>query len=142
MLTTGGRRLRAAATFAVIALTLFGTRYSEDEAFPFGPMSMFAFRTEPDGRIGVASLRGVVAGSSAEVTLSPAGFGLRRAEVEGSMGRIKKDPTLLADLVRAREALRPELPAVEYIRIVQTNYELRDGIKTGFREYTVAEWRR
>ena len=142
MLTTGGRRARVVATLAVAALTLLGTRYSEDEAFPFGPMSMFAFRTEPDGRVDVASLRGIVAGSPREVEISPATFGLRRAEVEGSMGRMAKDPTLLGELVRAREAIRPDLPRVDYLRIVQTNYLLENGQQKGFRQATVAEWRR
>jgi hypothetical protein len=142
MLTTVGRRLRAAATVGVVALTLLGTRYSQDEAFPFGPMSMFAFRTMPDGHVDVASLRGVVSGTTDEVPLSTASFGLRRAEVEGSMSRLKTDPTLLADLVRAREAVRGDLPRLDYVRVVQTKYLLRDGQKVGLTEATVAEWHR
>ncbi|MDQ1709064.1 MAG: hypothetical protein QOG49_449 [Frankiaceae bacterium] len=142
MLTTAGRRVRMAATLGIVALTLLGTRYSQDEAFPFGPMSMFAFRTMPDGHVDVASLRGVVSGTTDEVAVSTASFGLRRAEVEGSMGRMQTDPTLLADLVRARETGRRDLPKLDYLRIVQTKYLLRDGQKIGLTESTVAEWHR
>ena len=105
-------------------------------------MSQFAFRTVPDGRIDVASLRGTVEGSTAEAPLSTASFGLRRAEVEGSMGRMAADPTLLAELVHAREKIRRDLPRLSYVRIVQTNYLLKAGRRVGLRESTVAQWRR
>ncbi|MEO6714474.1 MAG: hypothetical protein ABIM89_13720 [Mycobacteriales bacterium] len=142
MMSRSGRRARAGVASAVIALTLFGTRYSEDEAFPFGPMSMFAFRTVPDGEVAVASVRGIAEGATDEIVLSTGSFGLRRAEVEGSLGRMQQDPALLGDLVLARERIHGNLPKLTYVRIVQSTYLLQDGQKVGLRESTVAEWRR
>lgn len=142
MLTAPGRWLRAALVMAVIALTLTGTLRCEDDCFPFGPMSMFASRTPPDGHVNVAELRGRVAGQDADVQLSMASFGLRRAEVEGQLHRMHMDPTLLGELIKARERVREELPKLTELRLVQVQYLLKNGQRIGYREEVVAEWRR
>jgi hypothetical protein len=142
MLTATGRGIRAALVLVVVALTLVGTRRCEDECFPFGPMSMFAYRTAPSGQVNVAELRGRVDGEPAEVKLSMASFGLRRGEVEGQLTRMHHDPSLLGELVRARETVRGDLPRLTELRLVQVYYVLHDGQRTGYREQVVAEWRR
>ncbi|HZG95778.1 MAG TPA: hypothetical protein VEZ46_13810 [Mycobacteriales bacterium] len=141
MLSTVGRRVRLALTALVAVLAVSGTLYGQDDHFPFAPFRMFATRTAPDGPVRVVELRGRTAGAAAEGTLSMASFGLRRAELEGQLGRLRS-PGMLGELVRAREALRDELPRVDVLRLVEVEYLLDDGRQVGRRETTVAEWRR
>lgn len=142
MVTARGRQMRAAATALVVVLTLGGTFFGNDDDFPFGPFHMFSTRTEPTGNVNVVALRGRVEGRTDEVELSMASFGLRRAEVEGQLVRIDRDPSLLGELVRAREAVRGDLPRLSELRVVNVQYVLENGRRAGYRERLVAEWRR
>jgi hypothetical protein len=141
MVSAVGRRARVAVVAAAVIALLAGSFYGQDDHFPFGPFRMFSTRTVPDGEVTVAQLRGRVAGDAREVVLPMGGFGLRRAEVEGQLGRLSK-PGMLAELVKAREAVRSDLPSLDALRLVQVSYLLRDGRKVGERETTVAQWHR
>jgi hypothetical protein len=141
MLSTLGRRVRLALTALVAVLAVAGTLYGQDDHFPFAPFRMFSTRTAPDGPVRVVELRGRTQGTPVEATLSMASFGLRRAELEGQLGRLRS-PSMLGELVRAREALRADLPRVEQLRLVEVEYLLAGGRRVGRRETTVAEWRR
>jgi hypothetical protein len=142
MLTVRGRLARVAATVLVVVLTLGGTFFGNDDEFPLGPFRMYSTRTEPTGSVNVVALRGRVEGRADELELSMASFGLRRAEVEGQLARIDRDPSLLAELVRAREAVRDDLPRLTELRLVNVQYVLEDGRRAGYRERILAEWRR
>lgn len=141
MLTTAGRRVRVALIAVVAALAVAGTLYGADDHFPFAPFRMFSTRTAPDGVVSVVELRGLAAGDDAEQPLSMAAFGLRRAEVEGQIGRLRS-PAMLGQLVRAREAVRGDLARLDALRLVQVHYELRDGRQVGRTESTIAQWQR
>jgi hypothetical protein len=142
MLTARGRRWRGGLAALAAVLILGGTFYGDDDQFPFGPFRMFSTRTQPDGHVNVAVLRGRLDGAPDVADLSTASFGLRRAEVEGQLGRMQEDPRLLGELVRAREALRADLPRLSELRLVQIQYLLEDGRRIGYRETVMAEWRR
>lgn len=141
MLTAAGRRVRAAIAVVVLVLAAAGTLWGQDDHFPFAPFRMFATRTSPQGEVSVVQLRGQLAGSEPEVTLSMGSFGLRRAEVEGQLDRLTR-PGRLGALVQAREAIRGDLPRLAALRLVQVRYVLRDGRQVGQREVTLAQWRR
>jgi len=141
MLSPLGRRLRAAATAAVLTLTLLGTAFGDDDHFPVGPFRMFSTKTSRDGAVKVSLLRGVTE-DGREARLSMAGFGMRRAEFEGQLERIAADPSLLGVLVEARERAQPGAPRLREVRLIAARWELSDGRKVGYVEVPVAVWTR
>ena len=141
MLSPVGRGLRAAATTAVLALTLAGTLVGDDDHFPVGPFRMFSTKTPRDGAVRVSLIRGTTIDGQ-DVRLSMASFGLRRAEFEGQLDRIAADPSLLGVLVTARERMRPNAQRLREVRLIDARWELEDGKRIGYVEVPVAEWRR
>ena len=142
MLTDAGRRARLAATVVVAGLLLLGTLAGQDDAFPFGPFRMYATRDAPDGM--VVSTRVEAVDSTGRVLVVPdTATGLRRAEIEGQVGRFRQDPSLLAALSRAHDRLHPQEPSYDEVRVVERRYLLRDSRPTGAQtEQVVATWTR
>ena len=142
MLTATGRRLRLGATTGVVGLLLAGTAFGQDDAFPFGPFRMYATRDAPDGL--VVSTRVEAVDATGRVLVVPdSATGLRRAEIEGQVGRFRARPDLLGDISRAHDALHPDDPAYETVRVIERRYQLRDSRPTGAQtETVVAEWHR
>ena len=142
MLTQAGRRARIAATAVIMGLLLVGTVVGEDDAFPFGPFRMYATRDDPDGL--VVSTRVEAVDSTGRVLVVPdTATGRRRAEIEGQVGRFRRDPSLLAALSRAHDRLHPGEPSYEQVRVVEKRYQLHDSRPSGAAtERVVASWSR
>ncbi|MBK5307812.1 MAG: hypothetical protein JJD92_14100 [Frankiaceae bacterium] len=142
MLTAAGRRARVVVTVLVFGLLLAGTAFGDDDAFPFGPFRMYSTRDDPDGL--VVSTRVEAVDRTGRLLVVPdTATGLRRAEIEGQVGRFRADPALLAELSRAHDRLHPDEPAYDLVRVVERRYRLRDSRPTGEQaEQVVAEWRR
>jgi hypothetical protein len=142
VLTQTGRRVRLAATAVVAVLLLLGTFVGQDDAFPFGPFRMYSTRDDPDGL--VVSTRVEVVDSTGRVVVVPdTATGMRRAEIEGQVGRFRSNPALLAALSRAHDRLHPHEPAYEQVRVVEKRYQLHDSRPSGVAtERVVATWSR
>ncbi len=142
MLTQAGRRARVAATAVVVALLVLGTFVGQDDAFPFGPFRMYSTRDAPDGV--VLSTRVEAVDSTGRVLVVPdTATGMRRAEIEGQVGRFRRDPSLLASLSRAHDRLHPGEPSYEQVRVVEKRYQLHDSRPSGrATERVVASWTR
>ena len=142
VMSTVGRRARTAASAALVGLLLWGTVLGQDDAFPFGPFRMYATRDATDGW--VLSTRVEAVDQTGRVLVVPdSATGMRRAEIEGQVGRFRQDPTLLAALARAHDRLHPGQPPYDEVRVVQKRYRLRDSRPTGQEsEQVVATWRR
>lgn len=142
MLSAAGRRVRLGLTLLLAVLTLAGTFVGQDDDFPFGPFRMYSTRDDPNGT--VVSTRVEAVDASGRVrTVDESATGLRRAEVEGQVGRFRADPDLLAALSRAHARLHPDEPALVEVRVVEQVYELRDSRPTGEEsERVVARWQR
>ncbi|MCW2735553.1 hypothetical protein [Nocardioides sp.] len=142
MLTATGRRVRLAVTAVFFGLLLAGTAVGQDDAFPFGPFRMYATRDAPDGL--VLSTRVEAVDATGRVVVVPdTATGLRRAEIEGQVGRLRSDPGLLAAISRAHDRLHPDQPAYDEVRVVERRYRLRDSRPTGDQtEQVVARWHR
>lgn len=140
MLTASGRRARLAVTAAVVALLLAGTFVGQDDAFPFGPLRMYATRDDPNGV--VVSTRVEAVDTTGRVLVVPdTATGMRRAEIEGEVARFRRDPQLLRELSRAHSALHPREPAYDEVRVVERRYQLRDSRPTGTpTERVVVSW--
>lgn len=140
MLSAAGRRARVAVTLAVAALTVAGTLVGQDDDFPFGPFRMYSTRDDPDGTVVSTRVEARDAAGRLRV-VDERSTGLKRAEVEGQVGRFVRDPELLGALARAHRRLRPEEPPLTELRVVERVYELRDSRPTGQEtERVVVRW--
>jgi hypothetical protein len=139
-MTASGRRVRLLATAVVAGALLAGSLVGSDDWFPVGPFRMYATSGRATGEVRTAALVAVTAAGD-EITVGPDDVGLRRAELEGQLRRLRDGPHLLGALgdhltdrwgtevvtVRLEETVRPVVdrrPAGEAERRV------------------VAEWRR
>src|SRR5262245_2140926 len=99
-LTPGARRSRVAVTLVGLLLLLAGSLWGSDDHFPFGPFSMYAGVNRlddpaPDTRVEGTDTTG------ATVLLTEANTGIKRAEIEGQIDRLRKEPRLLNSILTA-----------------------------------------
>ena len=142
MLSATGRRARSGVSLVVAALVLAGTLVGDDDDFPFGPFRMYSTRDDPDGQVVSTRVEAVDTGGTLRV-VDERSTGLKRAEVEGQVGRFRSEPDLLGALSLAHDRLRPQEPAYAEVRVVEVVYQLRDSRPTGQpRERVVVRWTR
>jgi hypothetical protein len=114
-----------------VALVARGSLVGSDVQWPFAPMSQFAFAVSPQGTIRSNYVEAdTSAGTTVRVPLDAAGVGLRRAEVEGQLGRFVADPALLGSIAQAATALHPEWPRYVRLRLMQQVTPLNNGKTT------------
>lgn len=129
-LTPAGRRRRLSAVLIVSALLLAGTVWGDDDAFPFGPFRMYSTRNDPNAPVISTRAVGVTAAGE-EIKLSGGEVGLRRAEFEGQIQRLREHPELLGLLADAFAEDNPEAPELVEVQVVHRRFELSDGQPTG-----------
>ncbi|MGY2002339.1 hypothetical protein [Blastococcus sp. SYSU DS1024] len=125
-----GRRGRLVATVVVLAMLLAGSLFGDDDEFPFGPFRMYSTRADPDAPVVSTRTVGLTA-TGEEVRLSGGEVGLRRAEFEGQLDRIREHPELLGMLAEAYAEAHPTAPDLVVVQVVQRRIELTDGRRTG-----------
>ena len=139
-MTRRGRTLRVAVTAVLVVLTLAGSAWGLDDDFPFGPMRMYARTRSLDSPV-YDTWPWAVDESGREFRLSELLLGVRRAEIEGQLGRFQDDPERLALLAATYEARHPDAPPIAEIEIRTRKIEMDDGRPTGEEESTVrARW--
>lgn len=115
-MTDRGRVLRLLASLVVFLGLLWGTFWGLDDHFPFGPFRMYSTTDEVDGPIRSVALEGTTEdGSTFPIPTSH--FGLRRAEVDGQIERIRQDSRFLRHFVEAYERFNPDSPPLVRLRI-------------------------
>lgn len=136
-----GLAVRAAATAMVLSLLLLGSWRGSDDHFPLGPFRMFAGRNPPTEDVNSAYVQAVTAGGRVVVVSSKAS-GYRRAELEGQLPELERDPSQLQDIAVAHHRLAPN--AVQYVavRVVQRRYHVRERRVEGYTDVILAEWRK
>lgn len=141
-LSRTGRYWRLGAAALAVALLLAGSAWGQDDAFPFGPMKMFATRQRLDGATSWYDIDGVTADGEV-VDIPMAELGLRRAELEGQMDRLVDDPTLIGLLLPVYERRHPGADTLVELRVVKHLRPVRGGVPTGtVTERIVATWTR
>lgn len=142
MLTTTGRRVRTAAAAAVVLLLVWGTFWGEDDHWPFGPFRMYSVRNDLDGEVRSLELEGVdAAGRRFDVRTEL--VGLRRADIEGQLGKLERPPEVVAGLLaRAYERLHPDEPPLVELRLYERIFRMRAGRPVSEDEETITTWRR
>lgn len=132
---------RAAAIAVGTVLVVAGTVAGRDEQWPFGPMSQYAFSVPPNGSIASPFVEAdTVDGATVRVPLSSAGVGVRRAEIEGQLPRIQRDPSMLQALAVSAARLHPDWPRYARLRLAQSVTALRDGRLAGTTTQVLASW--
>src|ERR1700753_434164 len=89
-----GRDVCGAVTFVVFGLLLYGTVAGQDDMFPFGPFRMYATADKLNAPITDTRFE-IVDTTGTTVALTEVTSGIRRAEIEGQLGRFQTDPSLL-----------------------------------------------
>lgn len=139
-LSATGVRIRVAVTFAVVALLLYGTLYGQDDLFPFGPFRMYSTADKLDSPVADTRFEGIQA-DGAVVALNEANTGIRRAEIEGQLPKIREHPELLRSVDEAYEHRNPGAPALLQIRVIVRWHALHGGKQTGaYTDETAATW--
>jgi hypothetical protein len=139
-LSTTGRAVRILVTLLAGGLLAAGSLWGEDDHFPFGPFKMYASAAAPDAptidtRLEATNVNGET------VLLTERNTGIRRAEIEGQMGRFRREPELLRVARDAYHHRNPHAPALVEIRVVIRWHEVRDFRPTGeWSEEVVAAW--
>jgi hypothetical protein len=140
-LSTRGRLLRVAATLVVGALTLAGTFWGHDDAFPFAPFQMFAIADDPEAPVLVLRTDGIDT-TGRRLELDEGNAGVRRAEIEAQIERFKADPSLLRSIQESYGARNPGRPPLVEVDIVEVQHHLRHAQPTGeITEVVLARYR-
>ncbi|RBY87197.1 hypothetical protein DQ244_17920 [Blastococcus sp. TBT05-19] len=129
-LTPAGRSWRLAAAGIVLALLLAGTAWGDDDEFPFGPFRMYSTRADPNAAV-VSTRTVALTPTGEEVRLSGGEVGLRRAEFEGQLDRLRDEPELLGLLADAYVERHPDAPELVAVQVIQRRFQLIDGRQTG-----------
>lgn len=141
-LTAPGRAIRVAVTLLVGALLIVTTAWGDDDHFPFAPFKMYAGAATPDQATIDTRVEAVdVTGRT--VLLTERNSGMRRAEIEGQLERLRQSPELLRLTADAYADHNPGAPRLHQVRVVVRWHEVRDFQPTGqWEDEVVAEWAR
>jgi hypothetical protein len=140
-LSAGGRAARLVATVAAGGLLLAGTIWGDDDHFPFGPFRMYSTTADPDApardtRLEATDVEGAI------IRLGERNTGIRRAEVEGQLERLRQDPGLLAAAGAAYAVRNPDAAPLREIRVVIRWHDVRNFQPTGtWTEEVAVTWR-
>ena len=140
-MTGRGRNVRLVATVVVVALLLLGTFKGDDDHFPFGPFRMYSTTNELNGTVNAIRFE---ARDEAGRVLQPRSqdFGLRPAEINGQVARIRRDPSLLGELASVYERIHPDRPPLVELELRYGLHQLSGGRPIAYSEEEVATWAR
>jgi hypothetical protein len=135
-----GRRIRVVVAIVVAGLVLYGTVWGQDDLFPFGPFRMYATADKLNSPVADTHFQ-IVDKTGATIELTEVNTGIRRAEIEGQLGRFRTNPSLLRIIDDAYVTLNPAAPAAVRVQIIIRWYALKNGTETGtYTTQTVATW--
>lgn len=139
-LSRRSRLVRVLVTLAILGGIVYGTFWGQDDLFPFGPFKMYATADKLNSPVADTRWE-LVDTTGATIELTQYNTGIRRAEIEGQIGRFEKDPALLSVVDDAYVKLNPRAPKAVLLRIVVRWHYLKDGVATGkYSDQVVASW--
>ncbi|MFA1544091.1 hypothetical protein [Actinomadura monticuli] len=123
------RLWRSFAGAAAVGALCYTSAYGSNDDFPLGPMTQFAFSVKDDGGA-ISSYwleADTAAGTHVALSFDAVGTGMKRAEIEGQMPRIVRDPSLLQGIADGQRRLHPSEPRLTRIYVVQEIKKLKHG---------------
>jgi hypothetical protein len=132
---------RIAATVLGIGLLLNGSLRMSDDAWPFGPLSQYAFSPAKDETIVITRVEGLLAdGRRIDLPLRVETAGISRAEIEARIPEITADPSLLRSVTDGWTSRHSEQPVPIRVWLVQDQIRLVDGRVGPRRLVELATW--
>ena len=133
---------RIAASMAAVVLLCIGTFWGDDDNFPFGPFRMYSTKQRLDGEVRATEVYGLTR-SGEWVGLPFDDFGLRRADIEGQLGKLAQPPEeILVDMAVAYERFGRGDHEIVALRLVERTYNVEDGVPVGEEVEVLGTWRR
>ena len=147
-LTGPGRWWRFGAVVVAFVGLAYGSTIGTDYHFPFGPLSQYAGRIDSTGGEVVSTYvtaeiethgyqirqpgdSGPMILEEINVQLKQTRVGLGRADIEGHVGDIVKDPSMLQALARAQSQLQPNAIPYRKLFLKQDTQLLENGKAVG-----------
>lgn len=132
---------RLLASVALVGALLNGSLRMADDAWPFGPMSQYAFSPSADDTVVITRVYGLLAdGRRVELPLRVETAGIGRAEVEARIPAIEADPSLLRAVSDGWSARHPTEPRPREVFLVQDRTALHEGRPVSTTQVTLAVW--
>jgi hypothetical protein len=132
---------RVLATLVLVGLLLNGSLRLEDSAWPFGPMSQYAFSPPANDTIEITRVYALLAdGRRVEVPLRVETAGISRAEIEARIPLIERDPSLLRTVGDGWTARNPTQPRLVELFLVEDRTQLLRGRVRSTDQQSLAEW--
>lgn len=136
---TLGYVVRAVLPVVIAGLLLAGSLVGEDDNFPFGPFRMYSTKQELDARIRALELWALTDGRWEPIRTSE--FGLRRADLEGQLGKLEQPPeVVLARLAASYPRLHDEAFPFGGLQFRQRIHQLEGGVPVDERVELIATW--
>lgn len=133
---------RVLAAVALVVLLLNGSVRMSDDAWPFGPMSQYAFTPPANDTVVITRVFGLLAdGERVELPLRVETAGISRAEVEARIPDFTRDPSLLRAVGDGWSARHPTEPRPVELFLVQEETHLLKGRVTSTDEVPLVQWR-
>ena len=124
-----------------IGLLLNGSLRMSDDAWPFGPLSQYAFSPSGDSTIVITRVEGLLAdGRRIDLPLRLETAGISRAEIEARIPQITTDPSLLRSVADGWTTRHIAEPALLRVWLVQDQTLLIDGRVGRTRLVELATW--
>lgn len=132
-LSRPARAWRLGVALAGIAALVHGTLADSDDYFPFGSMAQYATAHDLDGQVRSTYVLADTENGlqRVRVPLNATGTGIGRAEVEGQLGRILAEPSLMQTIADAYRELHPDRDQYTTLYLMRDTYQLRDGYQAG-----------
>lgn len=140
-MTPRSKTLRLTASALFLFGLLWGTFWGLDDHFPFGPFRMYSTADKVDGPIRSLMFEGTDA-SGETFVIPSARFGLRRAEADGQVERVRDDPEFLRHFADAYERLNPDARPLMRLRIYYRIDLLEGRRPVSAGEEEIATWER
>ena len=132
---------RIAASVVGIGLLLNGSLRMSDDAWPFGPLSQYAFSPASDATIVITRVDGLLAdGRRIDLPLRVETAGISRAEIEARIPEITADPSLLRSVADGWTSRHGTEPPLLRVWLVQDQTQLVDGGIGRTRPVELATW--
>lgn len=134
------RAIKSAIPLVVGALLLLGTWRGDDDNFPFGPFRMYSTKQELDGQVRSLQLWGQDRRGRWQM-LDIDDFGLRRADIEGQIGKLEEGPTVvLSELAASYERIHGEEMPWAALQLRDRIFTLVGGRPAAERVRVVGTW--
>ena len=132
---------RIATTVLGILLLLNGSLRMSDDAWPFGPLSQYAFSPAKNTTIVITRVEGLLAnGRRIDLPLRVETAGISRAEIEARIPEITADPSLLRSVSVGWTSRHRSEPPLLRVWLVQDQTQLVDGRIGPTRLVELAAW--